>query len=285
MKTEGNDAVSLREIVLRPEVQAAFDHFCALLSIRIAYYAPSGRELCAGRSRAQSCTYCTTLRTELGFDPACRALDRNKRAEAAATRGLVDYECHGGLHEAVMPVFLGASLAGFLMIGQFRTVKRLPGRVACSCQNARDRHALAHAFTQTPYFPPEQVGHILGLFGLLVDSLVGRRMIVVREQGLLEPLIDVLRENPDRNLSLAELAAKVHRSPAAVARRFRTRLGKGFKRVQIEMKFRMAEEWFAQEPGITVQETARRLGYGDPLYFSRLFRKYRGYPPSTKIAR
>jgi len=35
--------------------------------------------------------------------------------------------------------------------------------------------------------------------------------------------------------------------------------------------------------GVTVREIAFELGFKDPYYFSRLYRKHRGHPPSQTI--
>ena len=41
-----------------------------------------------------------------------------------------------------------------------------------------------------------------------------------------------------------------------------------------------AEEYFHQKPEMSIEEVAEKVGFQDQFYFSRLYRKYRGIPPS-----
>jgi len=66
---------------------------------------------------------------------------------------------------------------------------------------------------------------------------------------------------------------------------FKKVLGKSFKQFQIEIKLERAEEYLRTIPGISVGEAANRVGYQDPLYFSRIFRKYKKVPPSALIGK
>ncbi len=60
-------------------------------------------------------------------------------------------------------------------------------------------------------------------------------------------------------------------------------LHKSFKQMMIEEKLKKAEEYFHLGPNITIREVAVKVGYNDPYYFSRLYRKYRGLSPSEYI--
>jgi len=55
--------------------------------------------------------------------------------------------------------------------------------------------------------------------------------------------------------------------------------------VRIEMALDKADEYFRNDAGMRVSEVASRLGFDDPLYFSRLYRKHRGVPPSRRVRR
>jgi AraC-like DNA-binding protein len=71
------------------------------------------------------------------------------------------------------------------------------------------------------------------------------------------------------------------RSASALSHAFKRWTGRGLKRYQTELRLKTADELLASEPGLTIAEIARRLGYADPLYFSRLYRRHRGRAPST----
>jgi AraC-like DNA-binding protein len=269
------------EFVFSPEVQAIFDHFCALHGIRIAFHTTLGEELRVGQSRPL-CAYCRILRRSLGYTDTCLRLDRARRREAAAPGGgLVAYECHGGMLEAIMPVRAAGRLLGFVMIGQFRSRKSPPPAVLDRARRGGVAAAVRRAFDAAPGFPRGRVRHVLGLFEVLVRFIAERRLVEVEDA--LTPVLDRLRERPEERLTLPHAAALVHRSPSTLSHLFRRRLGKSFRRLRAELALDRADELFRETPGLRVKEVAYRLGFDDPLYFSRLYRKYRGVPPRTAI--
>lgn len=268
------------EFVFKPEVQAIFDNFCAAFGIRIAFFSPAGKELRVGKQK-NNCRFCQLLRVKLGLADACLAQDRNKRAEAARQKKLIVYQCHAGLTEAITPVYILDQLIGYVMIGQFRRHQIPPSVYRKNWTAKYKTDELADAFFQVPYIPPERVDNVLGLFDVLVKFIISQHMIGLRNQSALQPVLAHMQEHLDQNLSLSEAAAIACRSTSTLSHLFRKKLGKGFKQVQIEMKLSRAEEYFRTVPGVTIQEVAYKLGFKDPLYFSRLFKKYRGFPPST----
>jgi YesN/AraC family two-component response regulator len=48
----------------------------------------------------------------------------------------------------------------------------------------------------------------------------------------------------------------------------------------MNIKFDKAEEYFQASPHLKVGEVAEKIGYDDPLYFSRIYKKYRKISPS-----
>ncbi|MDM8005451.1 MAG: PocR ligand-binding domain-containing protein [Phycisphaerae bacterium] len=269
------------EFVFHPQVEAIFDCFCDLHDIRLGFYTAGGGELRVGKARS-NCRYCHMLQTRLGYRETCIRLDRQRREEAEGLQtNLLSYECHGGMIDAVMPVRLGGRVIGFVMIGQFRTGTSPPASVLHKAKTGRMVGRLLDAYAEAPRFSPEQVRHLLGLFEVLVQFIAERRMIQLKD--VLGPLLSRLREHPEEHLSLSTAAAMVGRSATTLSHLFRRTLGKSFRQVRIEMALDKADEYFRNDAGIRVSDVAARLGFDDPLYFSRLYRKYRGIPPGRRI--
>lgn len=269
------------QLIFGGEVQEILDLFTGIFGIRIAYYGPGGAELRAGLAQG-GCRYCRLLRERCRLDAECRRLDRARRAEAARLGRLVAYRCHAGMTEAIVPVILDGRPAGFVMIGQFRTSGRVPGAVLRRWRSAGGAAAeLSAAFLEAPGYDEQRAGQIVQLFELLVRFIVSRRMVTVAGRSPLEPLLSYLEEHPEEHLSLAEAARMTFRSRSALSHAFKRFAGKGLKRHQTELRLKAADRLLASEPGLTVAEIAGRLGYSDPLYFSRLYRRHRGRPPSA----
>lgn len=267
------------DFIFQPGVQALFDAFSALFSIRIAFYTPAGEELRAGAPNRNSCEYCHLLRTRFGYEERCRALDRQKRDEAARLDDPLSYRCHAGLTEAILPVRRAGRLIGFVMIGQFRTHNELPVAVRRHLAGRKDCAAVRKAFECVPLLPAAQLPHVLTLFATLVQYINNQGLIATRREALLDTALAFLRANIHRPVALAEIAALLNRSPGTVSNLFRDRLGKSFKETLIGGKIERARELLGSDAQMTVKEAASRVGYEDALYFSRLFTKYCGRSP------
>jgi AraC-like DNA-binding protein len=91
-----------------------------------------------------------------------------------------------------------------------------------------------------------------------------------------------MEEHPKDHLSLDEASELVHSSKSTVSHLFKKITGKSFKRYQIELKLDRAQRDLRTIPGITVSKVAYSLGYTDPLYFSRLYKKHKRIAPSEE---
>jgi len=265
--------------LLSPEVSKLFNHFTGLFDVRIAYYTPDGRELAVGLDRSW-CDYCHLLREELGDDALCAQADRSGRERAVKTRGLVSYQCHGGLLEAVKPLYTNDEPIGFIMIGQVRTGDPLPPATAARWASKHADKRLAEGWNAVPLIPRDRIGHLLPLFSSLVDLIVSRHMISILGRHPLDPIIARMTEHPEERLDLAAVAALVGKSPDRTAHLFIEACGRSFKNLQRDLRMQRAASLLAGSSNLGMKEVAARCGYGDPLYFSRAFRAHFGLPPS-----
>jgi AraC-like DNA-binding protein/uncharacterized cupin superfamily protein len=87
--------------------------------------------------------------------------------------------------------------------------------------------------------------------------------------------IEIIHHNLDRSLTLAELARSTFMSPSHFSHVFRAEAGEAPKRYLIRARIERAKQLLATTD-LTVQQVAERLGYENPFYFYRLFKKKTG---------
>lgn len=268
------------QILFRPDVQEILNSFTALLGIRMGFFSAAGEELRVGENKPW-CRYCTLLRTRLDQDGRCRETDRARQQEARDRAALLHYECHGGLVEAIKPLFLhDGHLLGYVMIGQLRMTDTPPAEYLFQWKQQHNNGELREAFLEAPYFEPSRLKHILGLFSSLVDYILQQHMIRVETAGNLEQIIAHMEQHCDIRLSLPEAARLVGKSPSRIAHLFREQYGAGFKDVQAEIILDKADWYMRHDPRMSIKEIAGAVGFRDPLYFSRFYRRKRGIAPS-----
>jgi AraC-like DNA-binding protein len=267
------------EYTLHSQLIRLLDGFTALLGIRIAVFTPDGQELQAGLNRS-GCKYCQLLRKYFGFESQCRSLDQKMFNQAREQKQLVSYQCHGHLREAIIPLIGSNTLLGFLMIGQFRTrnqscetlIKKLPA--------GQKQHHLRAMYNQIPCFDEPQLANILGIYQAISELTVMKGLFSLPQRQSIEPIIEFIRKNPSKMLSLEQASEIAGKSTSSISHLFKRLSGQSFKQYQIDYKLSLATTILESHPEKTIAEIALRVGFADPFYFSRLFRKYKGLPPS-----
>ncbi len=264
------------QYVLQPEAQEMLSSFSSLLNVRTAFFSLDGRELFSGLGRP-ICAYCRTLRRNPDKNRACAALDKKMCDRARKEKKPVCYTCHGRLTEAVIPVILAERCIGFLMVGQFRILEE--------CAAAESLGGLEKAYAQTPVLSRQQVDDMLRMLGLMVEFITRHYLVSMKDFDVIQPLIEEIEAHPERALSLDEAARRIGRSSSGLSHLFKKLTGSGFRQFQIARRIEEADRLLKAFPQMPVKEVAEKTGFTDPLYFSRLYRKHRGSPPSARPAK
>ncbi len=271
------------EIILKPEIEKLFDQFCSIFGIRIIFYSVAGKILKTGLNRGDS-QFCRLIQQQLCGIDKCLAMDEEKRQECAIAGETVSYRCHAGLNEAVAPIYVDNQLIGFAMIGQFRTIRTTPHDLTRAWHKKYHNVELEQAFHKLPYFEPEKVRDIIGFFSVIIDYIVTKEIVALRGNLVISRIISHIEKNIHRSVSVEEAAQTVGKSVSTITHLFRKVTGKSFKQTLINRKLDVAERYFRQAPNLSISEVAAKVGYDDPFYFSRLYRKYRGISPSEYLA-
>ena len=83
-------------------------------------------------------------------------------------------------------------------------------------------------------------------------------------------------------LTLAAVAGEFGYHPKYLSEKFKRTIGITVTEYVTERRLRHAEH-LIEEGCFSVAQIAEACGYNDPLYFSRVYKKAKGYPPSKRI--
>ncbi|PYI53494.1 response regulator transcription factor [Paenibacillus flagellatus] len=110
------------------------------------------------------------------------------------------------------------------------------------------------------------------------------RTVMERKSGRGEAVAEKLRHivktqfaNPD--LTVYTIASELHLSPNYIGLVFRQWTGENLSVYITRLRMERAKE-LLRDPGATVHEVAGRVGYADPHYFTKVFKKQEGLTPS-----
>lgn len=266
------------DFIFQNKAKQIFDTFTRLLDVRIVFFSSDGIEIIAGAGRPL-CEYCGLLRYQLGLEQNCRKNDLEKQAQAGQKSELIVYTCHGGMIEAVLPVNMVNRTIGYIMIGQFRNSRKCPAGLRNMWKSRKGNDELYEAFLKAPYYTKQKTETIMELFSLFTEQIISQHLIITKSSDSIARLISFIDENPHLNISLNEAADMIHMSTSSLSHQFRKITGKSFKQYIIDNKLAVADKWLKEPGGMKVYQIAEKLGYNDPYFFSRLYKKHRGYSP------
>jgi AraC-like DNA-binding protein len=268
------------KIIFKDDVQKIFDHFSSIFDIRILFYSAEGNIIKVGLNRPNS-RFCQLVQNKLYGRQACLDTDQQKRNEAKAKGKTIHYFCHAGLKEALTPIYTDGELLGFMGIGQFRQHHDISKNVLNDwIQKHGDPSSLLEAHAKLPYYSKEKAEAILELFSILVNHIVSQHMITAKGDFLFYKIISYIHSNIESPITLDEISSFMEKSNSTISHLFRKKLQMSFKEAVINIKFDKAEEYFQTCPDMKIREVADKVGYSDPLYFSRIYKKYRKMTPS-----
>ena len=90
--------------------------------------------------------------------------------------------------------------------------------------------------------------------------------------------IDYIHAHYQEEVSMAEVARQIYRSPEYFSRQFKEKVGENFNTYLTLYRLDRAQE-LLDRTDLRIAEIAERVGYVTPGYFSRIYKKYRGITP------
>lgn len=96
---------------------------------------------------------------------------------------------------------------------------------------------------------------------------------------LIERAKEYIRQNYKRDLSLEDMSREVDMSPYYFSKLFKEVTGSNFVEYVTEIRIRRAKE-LLREGQSSIKQICGEIGYSDPNYFSRIFKKWTGQTPT-----
>lgn len=97
--------------------------------------------------------------------------------------------------------------------------------------------------------------------------------------GLISKVIKYINSNYHKNISLDDVAKEVNLSYHYFSKFFKESMGKSFVDYLTELRVEKSKE-FLKYAGMSIKEICYRIGYSDPNYYCKIFKKVTGMTPT-----
>jgi len=263
------------------EVQRLIDSFAYCFKVKITIFSARMEEMIVGLQNPGS-TYCQLIQKKLRLRYRCCRQDKLMCERCEKQDKTIVYHCYAGLSEIVVPIKIEEKLVGYGLLGQFRTASGLPEEIVKTWEKEGFLFEnLKQVYETQPFFDKLALDNMLRLFSMMIAFIVTREYVRIRRPGVTEKVIHWLDEHITEPIRLGDVAAAINCSRSTISHTIKHQLGMSFKKICILKKVQRFESIIAANPEMSIQEAAELVGYPDPFYFSRIYKKVRLAAPSS----
>jgi YesN/AraC family two-component response regulator len=115
------------------------------------------------------------------------------------------------------------------------------------------------------------------------EATLNRELLLTFEerekQDIANVIMKYMQEHYMEDITLSKISQSMYISPAYISKIFKDETGDSPINYLIKLRLARANE-LLKHGKLSIKEVARSVGYDDAYHFSKLFKKYYGYPPS-----
>ena len=226
--------------------------------------------------------FCAMVQKNPKAHARCLAADREALERVRDSGKIHVYKCRFGLWEAACPLYRNGILVGYLMMGQGKD---------CTCIAEQEILDVALRYTESPEevkacladlpaLSKETVtafSHIMTLCAEHVAYLSSAR---VPSGDLADSVKDYIDRNIEKKLTIRHLCAVFHCSKSTLVNHFQENAGMTLGEYLTERRMEMAKGLLRQRDD-PIGVVARRCGFADQGYFSKVFMAKEGCSPTV----
>lgn len=119
-----------------------------------------------------------------------------------------------------------------------------------------------------------------GISNAVINAYVSQYECDKKVSSTLKPAIDYIYKNKSENITVEGMAKICHISQSYFSRLFSKEMGDSFSNYISKLKINWAKE-LLEDSDMSVSQVSDELGFNEPGYFIKIFKKYEGVTPSV----
>lgn len=257
--------------------------FYEITRIRITVFDADMRELVSWPE--QFPPFCRAIRATQQGREACSRCDRTACRAAQKQRGAYVYRCHAGLTEAVVPLYVGQVLVGYLWCGHvfsYPDFARGMAAIAAACAPlCLPQAQLQEACAAQPILTEDYVRSAARILHATASYLILERMATLREDSSAARLDAYLTENFAQALTAEAVCEALMLGRSQLYRLCSQLYGCGLSSHVRSLRINHAKHLLADRPELSISEVAAECGFTDYNYFIAVFSRETGQAPGA----
>lgn len=251
-----------------------------ITQLKISLHDTNGAELHSTKSRSTFCNLICSL--SAGYQ-RCLACDRHAVSSLAPPYAPVQYRCHAGLIDTVIPITEGGEVVATILFGQIlddTPFEKQWADTKALCAWYPDPAALKEAFTRVPQLSGNQIRACYEIINACVSEIRLESLMKVNAQTDAEKLALYIREHFSESLTIASISQALSISKSKLYL-LAAQIEPGLTICEMILRRRIAAaKHLLIQPDATVRDVAEKVGIPDYNYFAKVFKKAAHMTPS-----
>lgn len=263
------------------KLTALLKDFYTLTQIRITVFDTDFKELTSYPEHISP--FCQLIRTDEHGKTLCKACDQSAFEIAARRHTPYTYQCHAGLTESIVPLYLGNIVIGYLMFGHvFSYASHEEGWDAiqklCSSYHL-DQTALKKAVYERPVTSENYIISASHILQAVASFLCLERMVTLRQKDLPVQIDEYIMEHYTEKIDMNSICEYFKIGKTTLYEIANQNYGIGIAEHIRNLRIAKAKILLMEQPDMRIREVAFACGFGDYNYFITVFKKIVGLPP------
>ncbi len=223
--------------------------------------------------------FCSIIEQTKSGRENCAMCDELLLKEAKRTLKPVSHICHAGLLDIAVPIILQDNhVIGYIILGQIRKYEQFVVSESLKHYDQKTISTLENLYNIMPLFDDEHINSIITLSTMLAEYLLMGNIIKPKRISSLEKIIYFIDDHLKENLSISDIANQTFISKSLLYNLFRTHFNCTVKEYINNKRIMKAKHLLAFSDN-RIESIAFEVGFTDPVYFSKLFKKETGLSP------
>ncbi len=262
----------IRRYDIKKLEDAVYD-FNRVTGISITLYDIEGNRITlrgSGNSR-----YCSMIGGTKEGARACLRSNRELISKCRELKSIVCHICGAGLLDIAIPLLNRNEIVGILMIGQIRKNKELDKGISAF---PISRERMEECYKSLPLYDEDMIESVINIATMLTKYIMLENMVKSQPRQSATAIADYVEAHLTDRLTVDSVSRGTHISPSgiykAVKSSFGCTLGEYIRTLRIERSLE-----FLADDSLSIEKVAESVGFSDPAYYSRSFKRIYGISP------
>lgn len=263
------------------KLYATLKDFYTITQIRITVFDENFHELVSYPERRAD--FCELIRKDPIAYNMCVSCDKEACLQAAKKHDTYIYQCHAGLKEAIMPIYLSNILIGYLFFGHVFSYPDYEAGwnvISEKCSGYHiDKNALKHSCYKQPIITDDYILSAANLLHAIASYLCIDRMATLKYENLPVQIDNYIQEHLTEDINVKTICKHFGIGKTQLYEIAKESYGIGIAELIRNQRIEKAIHILETAPNTKIQDVAFECGFRDYNYFITVFKRHTGMSP------